>query len=77
MVSDAAQESVDHGLVPEEVVPLFVGEIRCDDRGAAPIPFLHEFEEDVCLLGLDIEVAQLVHLCDAPHKWTNVAPPVM
>jgi hypothetical protein len=32
----------------------------CDDGGVTVVPFLHQLEEDVGLLGLEVEVAHLV-----------------
>ena len=41
------------------------------------MPLFHELEEDVGLLWLDVDVAQLIELCGAQRKWTHVAKSVM
>jgi len=56
----AAQQGVNHRPAAEKVLPLFVGEVCGNDRGLATVALLHEFEENVCLLGLDIDVTQFV-----------------
>src|SRR6266567_5390211 len=60
-VAEAAEEGVDEGLVAQEVRPFGKVEIGGDNgRTAMGIALLHHFEEDVGLLGLEVEVAELV-----------------
>lgn len=61
VMAQAAQQGVNHRPAAEKVLPLFVGEVCGNDRGLAPVALLHEFEEDVGLLGLDIDVTQFVY----------------
>ncbi len=59
-MSKTVEESLDEVLLPEEGVPLLVLEICRDDRRLAAVPLLHQLEEDVGLLGLEVQVAHLV-----------------
>jgi len=61
VMAQATQQGVNHRPAAEKVLPLFVGEICGNDRGLAPVALLHEFKEDVGLLGLDIDVTQFVY----------------
>src|SRR5208337_2820639 len=56
----AAQQRVYHRLVAQEVVPLVVDQIGCNDRGMAVVPFFHQLEEDVALLGFQGQISKLV-----------------
>ena len=60
LVSEAAEESLDEGFVPEEVVPFVVVEVGGDEGWASPVSFFEELEEDVGLLGMEVEVTELV-----------------
>src|SRR5579859_490568 len=60
LMAKPAEEGVDERLVPQEVRPLGIVQVRGDDRRAVAIPLLHQLEEDVRLLGLEVEVAQFV-----------------
>ena len=60
LVAQSAEKSVDQVLVPEKGGPLVVAQVGGDDGRMAPIALLHQLEEDVRLLGLEIEVAHLV-----------------
>ncbi len=76
LVADATEESIDHEAVAQEVVPLVVRQVGRDDCGLAAVAFLHEPEEDVGLLGSDVQIAQLVddqdvesgESCDEPGR---------
>ena len=54
VVAEAPQEGFGHGSVAEEVGPFVIDEIGCNDCGVAPVTFLHQFEEDVGLLGSNV-----------------------
>src|SRR5688572_25794327 len=59
-VTETAEQGLDEGLVAEEVGPLGIVEVGGDDGGALRVAFLHQFEEDVGLLGAEVEIAHLV-----------------
>src|SRR5690606_3032587 len=71
LVPQPAEQGFAERLVAEEVVPLVVVEIGGNDRGLAPVPLSHQVEEDVGLLGAQVEVAHLVDDQD-----TDAAQPV-
>ena len=54
VMPDAAQQRFDHRFVAEEVLPLVIAKVRRDDRRVAMITLLHQLEEGVRLLGLQI-----------------------
>ena len=53
-VAEATQERFGHGAVAQKVRPFVVDEIRCNDCRMATVTLLHQFEEDVGLLRLQI-----------------------
>ena len=53
-VAEAAQERFGHGAVAQEVRPFIIGQVRCNNCRVATIALLHQFEEDVGLLRLQI-----------------------
>src|SRR3972149_6662098 len=64
LVAESAEQRVDECLVAEKVVPLLVGQVGRDDRRVLAVALLHELEEDVGLLGAEVEVAHLVDAQD-------------
>ena len=60
MMAQPRQQGLDHGSSAEEVVPLVVIEVGGDQGRATVVALLHELEEDVGLLGLEIEIPHLV-----------------
>lgn len=60
-MAGAAQQRLDHGGVAEEAAPFFIAQVRCNDCGVAVIALLHQLEEDVALLGPEIDVPQLIN----------------
>src|SRR5580700_6977960 len=60
VVPHAAQQRVHHRFVAQEVVPLVIHQVRCNDRGMAVIPLLHQFEEDVALLRPQGQISKFV-----------------
>src|ERR1039458_6557056 len=77
VVSDAAQQRIDHGRIAEEVAPCRIVKIGCDDRGVAVVALFHQLEEDVGLFGLQRQIAKFVDKCSAQHLSTNVKLSVM
>ena len=61
MVPQAAEESLDHGAVAEELVPLVVVEVRGDEGGFSVVSLFHEFEEDIALFGFEIEIPHFIN----------------
>src|SRR5687767_6089483 len=57
----ATEQRVYHRFVAEEVMPLVIDQIGCNDRGMAVVPLLHQFEEDVALLGLQGQISKFVN----------------
>src|SRR5215470_294205 len=64
VVAEAAEQGADHLLATEEAIPVVVVQVRRDDRRLARIPLLHELEEEVRLLGAQVEIP---HLIDQQH----------
>src|ERR1035437_1526587 len=64
VMTDAAQQRIDHGRVAEEVSPFVITQVRCNNRGVAVIALLHQFEEDVGLFGLQRQIAKFVNQKD-------------
>src|SRR6202789_656684 len=60
LVTQPAEQRLDERLVAQEVRPLGVVQIGGDDRRPTAVPLLHQLEEDVRLLGSQVEVAHLV-----------------
>src|ERR1700730_8085407 len=60
VVAYAAQQCVHHRFIAEEVMPLVIDQIGCNDRGMAMVPLLHQFEKDVALLGLQGQISKFV-----------------
>src|ERR1700730_3556763 len=54
------EQRVHHRFVAEEVMPLVIDQIGCNDGGMAVVPLLHQFEEDVALLGLQGQISKFV-----------------
>jgi hypothetical protein len=68
-VAQAAQQGLDHMGVAQEIGPFVVRKIGCDDRGTMPVPFFHELEKDVALLGFQIQISELVNCQNIkPHE---------
>ena len=59
-VAQAIEQGADHLLVTEEGVPVVVLEVGGDDGRPLAVALLHQLEEDVGLLGAEVEVAHLV-----------------
>ena len=70
-MAQAAEQSIDERLVAKEVIPLLVVEIRGNNRWPLTISLFHELEEDVGLLGFEIEISQLVD-----DKHVNARQPI-
>ncbi len=51
-MAEAAQERFGHRPIAQEVGPLVIHEIGCNDGGVATITLLHQFEKDVGLFRL-------------------------
>ena len=65
-VAEATQERLGHGPIAQEVRPFVIHEIRCNDCRVATVAFLHQFEEDVRVFRLQIQI------CAAPHMmWVT------
>jgi len=62
LMAQPTEEGFDEGFVAEKGLPFRVVEIRRNNRGLAPVAFLHQLEEDVGLFGFEIEVPELVNL---------------
>jgi hypothetical protein len=60
-MAQAAEQGGDHVLVAEEVQPVIVIEVGRDNRRAPTIAVLHEFEEEVALLGAEGQIAHFVN----------------
>ena len=76
-VSEPVEERTDEILIAEKAVPVIVAEIRRDDGCFFPVPLVHELEESVRLCRLQIQIAEFVDLCGAPHKLIYVKRSVM
>src|ERR1700676_243675 len=57
----AAQQRIDHRLVAEEVGPLVVVQVRCNDRWVLAVALLHQLEKDVGLLGFQIQISKFIN----------------
>jgi hypothetical protein len=68
MVLEAVEESIDQGFSLKEGIPVGVYEVGSDESGGTAVPFIHESEEGVDLLGLEGEIAELV---DQEHSVTG------
>ena len=60
VMAQPGKQRLDHGAVAQELVPFVVLEIGGDNRGTTVVALLHELEEDVGLLGSEVEVSHLV-----------------
>jgi hypothetical protein len=60
MVPQATEKRLDHLFVAEKSVPVVVFEIGGNNSAFAIIPFLHQAEEDVALLGFERQISHLV-----------------
>src|SRR5712691_13375303 len=60
VMAQSAQKGVDHGAVAQEVVPFVIVEIAGHNRGPAVIALFHEFEKDVGLFRLEVEVPEFI-----------------
>src|SRR5581483_4744151 len=60
VVPQAAQQSIDHRLVAEEVGPLVVVQVRCNDCWMLAVAFLHQLEKDVGLLWFQIQISKFI-----------------
>jgi len=63
VVPKAAEKRLDELGVAEEVVPFGILEVGRDNRWPSPIAFVHQLEERVRLLGLEIQIPHLIDLC--------------
>ena len=64
LMPEPTEERFDERFVAKKRLPLGVIQIRGDNGGPSAVPFLHQLEEDVRLLGFEIEIAQLVDVQD-------------
>ena len=64
LMAQPTEERVDERFVTEKRLPLGIIQIGRDNRGPPAVAFLHQFEKDVGLFGLEIELAQLVDVQD-------------
>ncbi len=70
-VLEAIEEGIHEWFALEEIVPLGVVEIGCDDGRFSAVPLVHELEEGVDLFGIQGEVPQFIDdekvvSCEAP-----------
>ena len=56
-----AQQRFHHRPIPQKVGPLVIVQVRSDDRGMPAVPLLHQLEEDVRLLGPQVQVTHFVN----------------
>jgi len=63
LVAQAAEQGLGQFFVAEQYLPLVIFEVGGQERGLAAIAFFHQFEEDVGLLGAQVQIAQLVNKC--------------
>src|SRR6266849_5470444 len=62
LMAEATEEGLDERFVAKKRLPLGVVQIRRDNCGPSAVPFLHQLEKDVGLLGFQIEIAQFVNV---------------
>src|SRR4029450_2077514 len=63
-VPQSAQQRFHHRPVAQEVRPLFILQIGRNNRGMVAVAFLHQFEKDVGLLRLEIQIPKFVYRQD-------------
>src|SRR5690349_10548795 len=68
VVPQPAEQSLHHGPVAEEIGPLVIAQVGGDDGGVMAIPLFHQLEEDIRLLGLEVQIAKFV---DQDHVQTG------
>jgi hypothetical protein len=54
---ETAKEGFNHLGIAQEAGPLIIGKVGCNNCWPVAVALLHKLEEDVGLLGLDIEIA--------------------
>lgn len=60
MMLEPVQKGVYQGFSFEQVVPLRIVEVGCDDGGFSAVSLVHELEECVDLFGVQAEITQFV-----------------
>ena len=71
LMAQPTEERLDERFVAEKHLPFRVVQIRCNQCRPSAVALLHQLEEDVRLLGFEIEIAQFVNKCGASHLLTN------
>src|SRR5213593_92188 len=54
VVPQTAQQRLHHGPIAQEVRPLVVVQVRCNDRGMVAVALFHQLEEDIGLLRFQV-----------------------
>src|SRR5664279_4334152 len=72
VVPQTAQQRFHHRAIAQEVRPLVIHQIRCNDCGMLAVTLLHQLEKDVGLLRLQIQIPKFIDKCSAEHLSTNV-----
>ena len=68
-VAQAVEQRLDHLLVAQKSVPVVVFQVGRDQRGfAVVVALLHQLEEDVALLGSQVQVPKLVDQQDVDAR---------
>ncbi len=63
VVTQAIEECIDQWFAFEQVVPVGIIEVGCQDGRLAGVAQFHEFEERVDLFRSECQVTQFVNLC--------------
>lgn len=67
-MAQPVEQGLDHGFLSEEAVPLLVVEVAGDDGAqAAGVALLDELEEEVGLLGTQVQVPEMVATRSRPR----------
>jgi len=72
VVPETAEQRFHHRPAAQKVRLLIVDQIGGDDSGMLVVALFHQLEKDVTLLGLEVDIPQLVDKCSAEHLSTNV-----
>src|SRR6516164_2610639 len=59
-MSQAAEQGLGEVFIAEQARPLVVLKVRGDERGLAAVALFHQLEEDIRLLGTQIEIPDLI-----------------
>ena len=61
---ETIEQGIDQGLALEQLVPVRIIQIGCDNRRAPGITQIHEFEKGVDLFGLQGQITEFIDLQD-------------